>query len=59
MNIVLGLHFNFDDTYYVHQERETYFNKIEPEEITEEYEMITKQNNVTESNLRNIISNER
>ncbi|KAK9298138.1 hypothetical protein QLX08_008453 [Tetragonisca angustula] len=59
LNIVLGLHFNFDDTYYVHQERETYFNKVQPEEITEEYLMITRQNNATESNLRNIISIER
>ncbi|CAK9819972.1 hypothetical protein ANTQUA_LOCUS10389 [Anthophora quadrimaculata] len=59
LNIVLGLHFNFDDTYYTHQERESYFNKMQPEEITEEYLMITRQNNATESNLRNIISNER
>ncbi|CAK9827450.1 hypothetical protein ANTRET_LOCUS5140 [Anthophora retusa] len=59
LNIVLGLHFNFDDTYYIHQERESYFNKMQPEEITEEYLMITRQNNATESNLRNIISNER
>ncbi|XP_026670524.1 uncharacterized protein LOC108626320 [Ceratina calcarata] len=59
LNIVLGLHFNFDDTCYIHQERETYFNQIQPEEITEEYLMITRQNNATESNLRNIISTER
>lgn len=56
LNIVLGLHFNFDDTYYVHKERETYFNKIQPEEITEEYLMITRQNNATEINARNFIS---
>lgn len=56
LNIVLGLHFNFDDTYYVHKERETYFNKIQPEEITEEYLMITRQNNATETNARSLIS---
>ncbi|XP_072763044.1 uncharacterized protein [Anoplolepis gracilipes] len=56
LNIVLGLHFNFDDTYYVYKDREMYFNKIQPEEITEEYLMITRQNNATETNARNFIS---
>ncbi|XP_050462848.1 uncharacterized protein LOC126857452 isoform X2 [Cataglyphis hispanica] len=55
LNIVLGLHFNFDDTYYVHKDQ-MYFNKIQPEEITEEYLMITRQNNATETNARNFIS---
>ncbi|XP_011631535.1 uncharacterized protein LOC105423481 [Pogonomyrmex barbatus] len=55
LNIILGLHFNFDDTYYVYKERETYFNKIQPEEITEEYLMITRQNNATETNAKNFV----
>lgn len=59
LNIVLGLHFNFDDTYYMHQERETYFNKIQPGEIAEEYLQIARQNNATEANVRNFISSER
>lgn len=54
LNIVLGLYFNFVDTYYIHQERETYFRKIEPEEANEEYLAIAKQNNVTETNSRGI-----
>ncbi|KAG7211014.1 hypothetical protein KM043_016377 [Ampulex compressa] len=59
LNIVLGKHFNYIDTNYVHQERETYFNKIQPEEIADEFLMIARQNNATEVNLRSIISIER
>ncbi|XP_014612603.1 PREDICTED: uncharacterized protein LOC106791474 isoform X3 [Polistes canadensis] len=59
LNIVLGLHFNFDDTSYTHQERETYFNKIQSEEIMEEYAIIAKQNNVTESNSKSFVSTDR
>lgn len=59
LNIVLGLHFNFDDTCYTHQERETYFNKIQSEEIMEEYAIIARQNNVTESNSKSFASTDR
>lgn len=59
LNIVLGMHFDFDETQYIHQERETYFNKLQPEVIAEEYAMIVKQNNVTELNAKNHISTER
>ncbi|KAI4474480.1 hypothetical protein M0802_015369 [Mischocyttarus mexicanus] len=59
LNIVLGLHFNFDDTSYTHQERETYFNKIQSEEIMEEYAIIARQNNVTESNSKSFVSTDR
>lgn len=54
LNIVLGLYFNFDDTNYIHQERETYFHKIEPDEVYEEYLSIARQNNVTEVNAKGI-----
>lgn len=54
LNIVLGLYFNFVDTYYIHREGETYFFKMEPEEVNEEYLSIVKQNNVTEINSRGL-----
>lgn len=47
LNIVLGLYFNFVDTYYIHREGE-YFFKMEPEEVSEEYLSIVKQSNITE-----------
>lgn len=59
LNIVLGLHFKFDDTCYTHQERESYFNRIQPVEITEEYAIIARQNNVTESNSKSFASTDR
>lgn len=59
LNIILGLYFNFDDSFYVHQESETYFNKIQSDEVTEEYLMIARQNNATEANAKTLISIER
>ncbi|XP_015605058.1 uncharacterized protein LOC107272420 [Cephus cinctus] len=59
LNIVLGLHFNFDDTRYIHQEHDTYFNKIQPDEVAEEYLMIARQNNATEASTKLLISMER
>ncbi|XP_066603427.1 uncharacterized protein [Prorops nasuta] len=59
LNIVLGLHFHFDDTHYVHQERETYFNRIQIEEITEEFLTITRQYNSSETSLKSFLSSER
>lgn len=58
LNIVLGRYFNFDDTRYIYQSEKTFFHKLEPEEIFEEYLALTKQNNVTESNPKNFISTE-
>ncbi|XP_046412529.1 uncharacterized protein LOC124175927 [Neodiprion fabricii] len=58
LNIVLGLYFKFDDTCYIHQSKKTFFNTIQSEEVIEEYLAITKQNNVTESNIKNFISTE-
>lgn len=58
LNIVLGLHFNYDDTCYVYQGQKAFFNKIQPEEVIEEYLALTRQNNVTESNVKNFISTE-
>ncbi|XP_043270905.1 uncharacterized protein [Venturia canescens] len=59
LNIILGLYFNYDDSCYVHQERETYFTKIQSDEVTEEYLMIARQNNATESNVKTLMSMER
>ncbi|XP_034950984.1 uncharacterized protein [Chelonus insularis] len=59
LNIVLGLYFNFDESKYIIQERESYFTKIQSEEITEEYLSTTRQNNATESNTKNMILVER
>ncbi|XP_046736524.1 uncharacterized protein LOC124405555 [Diprion similis] len=58
LNIVLGLYFKFDDTCYVHRSQKTFFNTIQPEEVMEEYLAIARQNNVTESNIRSLISTE-
>ncbi|XP_023290116.1 uncharacterized protein LOC105700899 isoform X2 [Orussus abietinus] len=58
LNIVLGLHFKFDDTYYVHQERESFFAKLQPEELAEEYLSIARQSNATEANAKNSVSTE-
>ena len=59
LNIVLGLYFNFDDTYYIRQERETYFHKIQLEEAYEEYLSIARQNNITEANAKGLTFTER
>ncbi|KAK0166115.1 hypothetical protein PV328_004562 [Microctonus aethiopoides] len=59
LNIVLGLYFNFDDSRYIHQEDDTYFTKIQSDEIAEEYLTIARQNNATEANAKNLILSER
>ncbi|XP_044593164.1 uncharacterized protein LOC123271016 [Cotesia glomerata] len=55
LNIVLGRYFNLDESRYISQERESCFVEIKPDEITEEYLLITRLNNTTEINLKNIL----
>ncbi|CAG5073684.1 Protein of unknown function [Cotesia congregata] len=55
LNIVLGRYFNLDESRYISQERESCFVEIKPDEITEEYLSITRLNNTTEINLKNIL----
>ncbi|XP_063974824.1 uncharacterized protein LOC135161302 [Diachasmimorpha longicaudata] len=55
LNIVLGLYFNYDDSRYIITDRESYFTKMQSDEINDEYLTIARQNNSTEANPRNLM----